>query len=67
MKFQFDILSDFWEIGNSSKVHTSWNCIKSACDVNVNFLIELGEFMLRCSKRIDYSFGKVHFTSEILD
>ena len=36
---------------------------KSVCDVNVNF----GEFISRCLKRIDYSFGKVHFTSEILD
>ena len=27
----------------------------------------LGEFISGCSKRIDYSFGKVHFTSEILD
>ena len=32
-------------------------------DVNVNFLIA----NLASLKRIDYSFGKVHFTSEILD
>ena len=37
-------------------------------DVNVNFSDrQLGEFISGCLKRIDYSFGKVHFTSEILD
>ena len=28
---------------------------------------QLGEFISGCLKRIDYSFGKVHVTSEILD
>ena len=28
---------------------------------------QLGEFISGCLKRIDYSFGKVHFTLEILD
>ena len=28
---------------------------------------QLGEFISGCLKRIDYSFGKVHFTSEFLE
>ena len=28
---------------------------------------QLGEFVSGCLKRIDYSFGKVYFTSEVLD
>ena len=39
-------------------------CLRRQCEFSDR---QLGEFISGCLKRIDYSFGKVHFTSEILN